>query len=96
MARRNSILVSKTLYQIGVVSVIAAVMWVAVGIYFATVKDFKIDVDKNILEPLNPTLDQAVVQSLTGRLKLERDLTAIPESSISSTLNDTIEVDGTR
>ena len=96
MARRDSILVSKTLYQIGVVSVIAAVMWVAVGIYFATGKDFKLDIDKNILEPLNPTLDQAVVQSLTGRLKLERDLTAIPESSISSTLNDTIEVDGTR
>lgn len=96
MARRDSILVSRTLYQAGVITVIASVMWVAVGIYFATGKDFKLDVDKAVLEPLNPTLDQEVVKNLTGRLKVASDLTVIPESTISGSENATINVDGTR
>lgn len=87
MARRDSILVSRTLYQVGVITMIASVMWVAMGIYLATGKDFKLDIDKSVLEPLNPTLDQEVVKTLTGRLKIEADLTPVLESTISATEN---------
>jgi hypothetical protein len=96
MARRDSILVSRTLYQIGVITMIAALMWVGIGIYLSIGKDFKLDVDKSVLEPLNPTLDQEVVKSLTGRLKIETDLTMIPESTISASENTVNIVDEAR
>jgi hypothetical protein len=78
MARRDSILVSRTLYQIGVVTLMAAVMWVALGIYFASGKGYKVDVEKTVLEPINPNLDQEVVKALTTRLKVEVDLAPTP------------------
>lgn len=97
MARRNSILVSRSLYQIGVITMIAAVAWVAIGIYLATGKDFKLDVDKSVLEPLSPTLDQEVIKSLTGRLKIETDTALIPVATESALTEDAnISVDGTR
>lgn len=96
MARRDSILVSRTLYQVGVITLIAAVMWVAIGIYLSIGKNFKVEIDKAILEPLNPTLDQEVVKNLTGRLKIEGDMTVVPESTISGTENATINADGAR
>lgn len=73
MARRDTILVSRTLYQIGVVSLIAAVMWVAVGIYSVTGQEFKTEIDKGVLEPVNPTLDQTIIQEMAGRAKVEQD-----------------------
>lgn len=81
MARRDSILVSRTLYQVGVVTMVAAIVWVLVGIYFATGKEFKIDIDKSILEPINPVLDQEVIKAMASRTKIEIDLTIPPDSS---------------
>lgn len=106
MARRDSILVSRTLYQIGVVTLIAAVMWVAVGIYSVAGKEF-VDVDPSVLQPLNPSLDQEVIQAMTGRLKvendvvpspaaIEQDLVTTPESTVGAQESDTINIDGVR
>lgn len=74
MARHDSILVSRTLYQVGVMTLIASVMWVAYGIYTASGKGYKSDIEQTILEPINPNLDQEVLKSLTSRLKVEIDL----------------------
>ncbi len=69
MARRNTILVNKTLYQVGVITLIAAVFWLAIGIYLTLTKTTTVDVDPSLLEPLNPNIDQKVVISLSERLK---------------------------
>ena len=89
MARRNSLLVSRTLYQIGVVTLFVALTWVAVGIYLALNEQANAEVDKKILEPVNPVIDQEVIKALSSRLVVEiaepTDSTVsaspIPESS---------------
>jgi hypothetical protein len=76
MARRNSLLVSRTLYQVGIVTLFVALIWVGIGIYLALNKQANADVDKKILEPINPVIDREVVEALSKRLVVE----AIPAS----------------
>ncbi|MFH2085547.1 MAG: hypothetical protein ABII21_02060 [bacterium] len=78
MARHDSILVSRTLYQIGVVTLVAAIMWVAIGVYTAMTKQPAMSVDKSLLEPITTTMDQEVITALMSRLKIEVDV--IPEN----------------
>lgn len=104
MARRNTILVNKTLYQVGVITMIAAVLWLGIGIYLALTKSTTSDVDPVLLEPLNPSIDQNVVKALSERLKVEEifmaeqdaTISATQESTTSATENVTINEDKTR
>lgn len=83
MPRRNSLLVSRTLYQIGVVTLVVAIMWVAVGVYQALNAGVNAEVDKKILEPINPVIDQEVIKALSNRLVIE--VNAPVESSAAAT-----------
>lgn len=89
MSRRDSILVSRTLYQVGYISLITAIIWVGVGIYTASTKTTVVDVDPTILEPINPVLDQEVLKSLGNRLKIELDLSSVAPSTESASLAPT-------
>ena len=73
MTIRDGILVSRTFYQIGVITLIASIMWVGVGVYSVSIKQL-VDVDKTLLEPLNPVIDQEIIDSLTTRLKVEESI----------------------
>lgn len=74
MARRDGILISRTFYQIGVMTLIASIMWVGVSVYSASTKQLVGDIDKTLLEPLNPVIDQEIIDSLTTRLKIEASI----------------------
>jgi len=87
MTRRSSIVVNRTLYQLGVITLVTAILWVGVEVYGTTNKVVVADVDKSILEPINPTLDQEAMELLSGRLKVEVDLTIPLESSASVSIN---------
>lgn len=73
MVRHSSIMVSRTLYQIGVVTLLAAIMWVLIGIYIAAKTTTVTEVEQAVLQPINPTLDQEVMTALSQRLKIEID-----------------------
>lgn len=81
MATRDNVLVSRTLYQIGVITLIASVLWVGVGIYSISGQEFKTQIDPAILEPITPNLDEEVIKAMSGRLKIEGDLTSPPEAA---------------
>jgi hypothetical protein len=83
MARRNSLLVSKTLYQIGIITLFVALTWVGVGVYLALNKQTNAEVDKKILEPINPVIDQEVIKALSSRLVVE--IVEPTASSVSAT-----------
>ena len=74
MSSRDTILVSRTLYQIGVVTLISSLIWVGIGIYGVSTKKVNIEVDKNTLAPISLELDQTVVSSLSKRLKIEEPI----------------------
>ena len=84
MARRNSIMVSRTVYQIGVVTLVASIVWVAISAYLAVSKTTLTDVNAVILEPVSPALDQNVMQKLSERFKVSTDLVDALQSSESA------------
>lgn len=72
MARRNSILVSRTLYQIGVVTLIASILWTFIALMQAINKNpTKIDVDKKTLEPITVGIDKDILEQMVTRKKVE-------------------------
>lgn len=71
MARRDTILVNRSLYQMGIATVIGAILWIGVSVYHALVKPPEVAVDQTLLTPINPVIDQAVIASLSGRLFIE-------------------------
>ncbi len=95
MARRDIVLVSRTLYQVGIVTLIASVMWVGIGVYTTLTKPISGKVDQDLLEPLNTTLDKTVIDELGKRVKVEQvvveGIEETPTASASAPLDDTIE-----
>lgn len=96
MARRDSILVSKTLYQVSVITLIAAIAWVGIGIYLALMKSTAVEVDKSMLEPITTTINQDTVKSLSTRLKIEDLLISPTEATASASESATINEEEAR
>lgn len=88
MARHTSIMVSKTLYQIGVITLVASIIWVGVGIYLSISQTTITEVDKVVLEPMVPSIDQETIKALSGRLKVETTM------SIQTTTESATMVEG--
>ncbi len=74
MASRNQILVSTSLYHIGVVTLMAALVWIAISAYALATKPNILDIDPAILEPINPVLNKEVLSTIMTREKVEIDL----------------------
>jgi hypothetical protein len=91
MARRDTVMVSRTLYQIGVLTLIAAVVGVAVTLYASINKSLVVEVDAKTLAPITPNLDQTTIEAMANRLKLEQLIAQMGEASASGTQNATIE-----
>lgn len=91
MASRDRILVSRTLYQIGYVTLLASVIWVVVGIATASSKNYTLDIDDSILEPIDPHLDQEIIKAMSSRTKIEDILVNELANSSLSTESATIE-----
>ena len=87
MASRVNILVSRTFYQVGVITLFASLVWTVVGIYSVTSKESSIEIDADILTPINPTLDQKVIEAMTSRIKIEEMI---------ATTSATLELGGER
>lgn len=92
MSRGGTILVSRTLYQLGVLTLIASIMWVGVGIYSATTAKQKVSVNPEILSPISPTLNLEVVEALNKRVKVVRvEPVAVQEITVEE--SEVVEVD---
>jgi hypothetical protein len=68
-------MVSRTIYQVAVISFMAAVVWIGMGIYQALIKPpDSIKVDPAVLAPINPVIDTSVVGSMGTRIKFDQNL----------------------
>ena len=74
MANKTEILVNKAYKQIAVVTLITSVLWVLMAVYKAVEADYPTDVKPAVLEQLNPTISQDLVESLTTRTQLKEVL----------------------
>lgn len=89
MASKDSILVSRTLYQIGMVMLVVSIVWVGSGIYRSLNQQAPIEVDKSTLEPIDTSLDMSVVETMSRRYKVEGELIA----SESATIIEVVETE---
>ena len=91
MARRNIILVNKTIYQISITTFVTSILWMAIGMYLTLNKATTIDVEKSVLEPIIPNINQEMVIIISNRLKFEEVLPIYLEATTSAKENVTIE-----
>lgn len=90
MARRNSILVSRTLYQVGVMTLIGSIVWTLIALMQTINKNpTKIDVDKKTLEPITIGIDKDTLEKITNRKRIELKFEAVPAPSSVSTSSAT-------
>jgi len=94
MTRRDTVLVSRTLYKLGVLTLAASIMWVGVAIYSAMGDGLKTSVDPTILAPIDPNLDQEVIGLMTNRLKVVK-VEPISISEINIIESDSVPADDT-
>lgn len=89
MAQRNNILVSRTLYQIGVITLVTAVIWAMIGVYNAMIQpSTSLEIDKAVSEPLVVNLDIETIKTLAGRTKVEGVVsTSSPSASQDANMN---------
>lgn len=98
MSSRNTIMVNRTVYQVAVVTFIASLVWIGIGIYQAFVKPLdQINVDVSVLAPINPTLDTSVVGPLGTRIKFDPSLavTVVPSAAPSASRSATATTSAT-
>ncbi len=99
MSRHLSLKVSRVYYQIGIMTLITSIFWVGLEIYQATSKIAGGVVDKAILEPVTPRIDEETLEKITTRSKVEgvitieeilpeiaEELSASPSASESGTI----------
>ena len=70
MSRRNSIMVRRAYYQMGMVTLFAVLLWVSVSVYLALVSSSDVAVDKDLLSPIPPFADTVTVASISGRTQI--------------------------
>lgn len=68
MARKTKLLVSKSLYQLGIASLVASVFWVGMTIYQALKDPANINVEKEMLEPISAKMDEETIDKLSKRI----------------------------
>lgn len=70
MAQRSEVMVARAFYQMAMVTLLAALCWVGIGIYQAAQKGTDIGVDKELLTPVVPTIDKETIESLEQRMRM--------------------------
>ena len=71
---------SKTIIQILIISAVTVIAWIGFTIYHTVTKKTLSEIPKEILEPINPTLDQEVLKKIEGRISpTEENFRSIPD-----------------
>lgn|GEM_PF-2054886 len=64
------LMVRRTYMQIGVFTLLTALVWTGVSVFLAITKTEIENADKDILSPINATIDDATLQKLSERITL--------------------------
>ncbi|MFH2019444.1 MAG: hypothetical protein ABII80_02425 [bacterium] len=100
MSKRSSIMVHKNLYYIAIATLVGSVFWTAFGIYSALSSGAdKVEVSKEILDPLNPTIDTQTLDDLFVRREVLEGVdlsTLVNQPEIEENLDVALETEATK
>lgn len=85
MSRRNSIMVQRAYYQMGLVTLFSVLLWVSVSIYLALVSAPDVGVDKDLLVPVVPLSDSVTVASISARNQISSTALILVKDIVPST-----------
>lgn len=70
MSRRNSLMVRKAYYQMGMVTLFTTLLWVSVSVYLAITSPTEVEVEPIMLTPVSPKIDEATLASISARTQM--------------------------
>lgn len=92
MARKSKIMVKKSIYQMGMATLIASVIWIGIVVYMAIENPIDISVDAEMLKPLTPIMDGEVVDKIVERRQMgENDWITLRRTVNKSTVEIEVE-----
>jgi|GEM_PF-1644977 len=103
--KNNSIMVHKSVYQMAIVTLVGSLFWAGLGIYGSVKKTDYVEVDKEMLAKLDPTIDEETVNNIFARrdvlkgadlslleepvVVIEEQAPVTPEATGSAQVNET-------
>lgn len=82
-----------SLVVIAGLTTLTALFWVAISIYMSIRKTEEIDIPKNVIKPVNPTLDREALSHLNDRFYVEKE--SLPDTLVKKTEEDSDTVEPT-
>jgi hypothetical protein len=70
MSRRGSLMIRRSYYQVAMVTLFTALLWVSVSVYVALTSVTDVGVETTLLTPVSPIIDEATVASLSARTQI--------------------------
>lgn len=94
MAQRSMIMVKRTYLHIAVLTMVTAILWLAMTIYRSLISPSEIAIDSTITSPITPSFDEDVFNEIIGRENLSSLSFEISDSSASAvTINEVSPID---
>lgn len=92
MSRRSNVLVSRTMYQIAVMTFITAILWTLFSVISAINKaPEKVEVDKKLLTPITPTIDKATLELVKSRKQVDLNFAPVTINVIEASPSASID-----
>lgn len=92
MARRSSVLVSRTMYQLAIMSFITAILWTFFSVIAAINQaPEKVEVDKNLLNPITPVIDKGTLELVNARKQVDLNFEPVTINVIEASPSASID-----
>lgn len=77
--------INNVLYQMGIMTLLASLLWASVSVYNALVSPANVEVDSKTLEPIQLDLDIELMKEISGREQLGVVVDSILEGQVVET-----------
>lgn len=74
--------INNALYQMGIMTLLASLLWASVSVYNALVSPANVEVDSKTLESIQPNLDIELMKKISGREQLGDVVDSILEGQV--------------
>lgn len=86
MSHRSEVMVKRSYLQMSLFTLFATIVWIVISVYQAFMSPGEVKVDKELLTPLNPNLNEEVFKILIDKNQVEFTQPApeIPDVSVEA------------
>lgn len=90
MAEKSTILVHRNVRTTAVITLISAVVWTSLSVYYTLNKSVDLAIPPEVLAPLDPTYDEQTLQALSQKRQMSDE--SLPSDFAPITINEVVPV----